>query len=152
MTSVHIVPEVDSTERKLSRTLLLTVFGVLAYVLIDRVILRRHIDLTDLTTFGVIFAASSFWSDKPNSNFDLEIDSDQIRLVEQGSVKRTVSEDRIRYIREWRGNIFRRPVLVISERGAFGTRLLGGIAVPKSLPEYELIRTQALGWLTNSKT
>jgi hypothetical protein len=42
--------------------------------------------------------------------------------------------------------------MVLSGRGALGTRLLGGIAVPKSVPEYELIKTQALGWLTNSRT
>jgi hypothetical protein len=152
MTSVHIVQEVDSTERKLSRALLLTVFGVLAYVLIDRVILRRQLDPLDLAAFAVIFAASNFWSDKPSPASDLEIDTDQVRLVQQGSVKRSVSKDRIRYLREWGSNIFRRPVMVISERGAIGTRLLGGIAVPKSLPEYEFIKTQALGWLANSKT
>jgi hypothetical protein len=107
MTSVRIVPEVDSTERKISRTLLLTVFGVLAFVLIDRIIFRRQVNPLDLTAFAIIFAGYSFWSDKPSPVSDLEIDTDQIRLVEQGSVKRTVSQDRIRYVREWGGNIFR---------------------------------------------
>ena len=152
MTSVHVVPEVESTERKLSRALFGTAFGILALVLIERVILGRHVDPIELTAFAGFFAACSFWFDMPNSTFDLEIDTDEIRLVKQGSVERTVSKTRIRYILEWRGSIFRRPVMVLSERGALGTRLLGGIAVPKSVPEYELIKTQALGWLTNSRT
>jgi len=128
----------------------LTAFAIVVYLLIGRVILRRHVDLIDLVAFGVFFAAWSFWTDKPAPGFDLEVDSDEIRLVQEGSVRRTVSRARIRYVRDWGGNIFRKPTLIISERGPLGTRFLGGVAVPKSFPEFEQIRTQALSWLENS--
>jgi hypothetical protein len=151
MTSVHITPKADSAERRIYRTLFLTVFGIVVYLLIGRVILRRHVDLIDLVALGVSFGAWNFWTDKPAPGFDLEVDGDEIRLVQRGSVKRIVSRAHIRYVREWGGNLFRSPMMVISQRGALGTLFLGGITVPRSIPEYEQIKTQALSWLESSK-
>jgi hypothetical protein len=150
MTSVHITLQIDSTARRVARTLLLTALGVVTFVVIDR-ILRRQIDPVDLAAFAVCLAVFMFWSDRAAPTFDLEFDGDQMRVLRQGRVKQTVSKERIRYVCERSGNFVRNPMLVISERGAVGTHFLGGIAVPAGIPEYEQIKTQALCWLENSK-
>ncbi len=117
--------------------------------MIDWVILRRQIELIDLAAFAVFFAAWTFWS-RPDPGFDLEVDDTEIRVVRGGFVKSRISRDRTRYVHEWNGNIFRRPMLVISEHGPIAMRFLGFVSVPKSLPEYEQVKVQALGWLQNS--
>lgn len=150
MTSVHITPQMDSPARRVARTLLLTAIGVVTFVVIDR-ILRRQIEPVDLAAFAVCLAVFMFWSDRAAPTFDLEVDGDQMRVVQHGHIKQTVSKERIRYVRERSGNFVGNPMLVISERGAVGTLFLGGIAVPVGIPEYEHIKTQALGWLENSK-
>jgi len=148
MRAYYISPEVDSVRRRLLRTLFFTAFSVAVFVLIDRVLLRRQIELVDLAVVAIISVASPFWS-KPQPGFDLEVDDTEIRIVREGSIKRKVLWERIRYVRERSGSIFRRPMLIISEHGSAATRFLGCIAVPKSLPEYEQIKTQVLGWLEN---
>ena len=101
---------------------------------------------------GVVYAALTFWqSGKEWSATIIEVDGAEIRLVREGAIKRTVSKDRICYVRESAGNLFRGPMVVISERGPVGTRLLGGLAVPKSVPEYGQIKAQALNWLKAPK-
>jgi hypothetical protein len=149
MRTYYISPEVDSSGRRLLTTLIFTAFAVAALALIDRVILRRTIELIDLAAFAIFYAAWMFWS-KPEPSFDLEVDDVEIRVVRGGSVKSRISRDRIQYVREWNGNIFRKPMLVISAHGPVAMRFLGFVAVPKNLPEYEQIKSQALGWLNTS--
>ena len=82
-------------------------------------------------------------------DYDLEIDSDGIRIVRGGEVKRVLSRDRIKYVREWNAG----HRLVISEHGPVWTRLLwGGISVPKNIPGYEEIKAQALSLLSHRPT
>jgi hypothetical protein len=149
MRTYYISPEVGSTRRELLSTLVYTAFSALVFVVVERVILHRHIELIDLAAFAIFFAAWTFWSG-PEPGFNLEVDDIEIRVVRDGSVKQKVSRDRIRCVREWSGNIFRRPMLVISEHGPVGMRFLGFIAVPKSLPEYEQVKAHAFGWLEKS--
>ena len=149
MRTYYVSPEVDSTRRRLLSTSVYTAFSVVMYGMIDWVILRRQIELIDLAAFAVFFAAWTFWS-RPDPGFDLEVDDTEIRVVRGGFVKSRISRDRTRYVHEWNGNIFRRPMLVISEHGPIAMRFLGFVSVPKSLPEYEQVKVQALGWLQNS--
>jgi hypothetical protein len=155
MISYHIAPpEALPIKKRLAGALVRSVISLLLYDVLLWLISspRRWLDWEGLVIGVVVyFTVDLFW--KPRAaGYDLEIDDgDSIRLLRNGAISRKVRRDRIRYVREWGGNIFRRPVMVISERGAIGTRFLGGITVPKSVPEYELIKTQALAWLTNSK-
>jgi hypothetical protein len=149
MRAYYISPEVESSGRKVLRALLLTPFAVALLVLIDRVILRRQVDPIDMVVFAVFFGAWTAWSE-PEPGFDLEVDDTEIRVVRDGSVGRKISRDRTHYVREWSGNIFRGPMLVISEHGPIAMRFLGFVAVPKSLPEYEQIKSQALDWVKNT--
>lgn len=149
MRTYFVSPEVDSTRRRLLSAVLLTAFPVALFGLIDRIVLRRHVDLIEVAAVAIFFGAWTFWSG-PEPGFDLEVDDTQIRVVRDGSVRSRISRDRVRYVREWSGNIFRRPMLVISAHGPIVMRFLGFVAVPKSLPEYEQIKAQALGWLRSS--
>jgi hypothetical protein len=149
MRSYYVSPEVSSTRGRVLSALLLAAFSVALLVLIDRIILRRQLDLIDVAAFAVFFTAWTLWSG-PEPGFELEVDDSEIRVVRDGSVESRISRDQALYVREWGGNILRRPMLVISAHGPIAMRFLGFVAVPKSLPEYEQIKTQALTWLENS--
>jgi hypothetical protein len=151
MTSVHITWPQDSTQRRAYRALFGTAISVLFLALFDRWFFGRPLSLIDAAAFGIFFSIWSFWSDTPRPAFDLEIDDDQIRLLRQGSVKQVVSKAQIHYVRERGGNFLRPPSILISQRGALGTFFLGGITVPKSSPDYEQIKRQALSWLEAAK-
>ena len=148
MKTYYVSPEQESTRRRLLSTLFSTALAVVILVLVDRVILRRQVDPIDIVAFAVFFGAWTVWSG-PEPGFDLEVDDTEIRVVRDGSVRRKILRDRVRYVREWSGNI-RMPILVISAHGPVAMRFLGFVAVPKSLPEYEQIKSQALDWVKES--
>ena len=150
MRSYYVSPEVSSIRRRLLSGLLLTAFSVVLLVLIDWIILRRQPDLIDVAAFAVFFAVWTFWS-SPVSGFELEVDDSEIRVVRDGSLESRISRDQTFYVREWRGNILRRPMLVISAHGPIAMRFLGFVAVPKSLPEYEQIKAQVFGWVQSPR-
>lgn len=150
MKTYYISPEKDSTLRRSLVNLFVTAISVVIFVLIDRVFLRRQVDPIDIAAFAVFFGAWIVWSEPERTAFDLEVDDTEMRVVRDGSVKRKISRDRVRYVREWSGSIFRRPMLVISAHGPVAMRLLGFVAVPKSLPEYEQIKSQALDWVKST--
>jgi hypothetical protein len=147
--SYHVAAEVPPTGRRLTGTLLITACAVV--VVLDVPILHREIGVVEVVVFALLFGASAFFR-KPEVPYEVETDKDQIRMVIDGSVKRTIPRDQIRYAREWKGNHFRRPMLVISSHGPIATRLAGGIAVPKSLPEYDQIKAQVFEWLASSRS
>lgn len=112
-------------------------------------IARGSWDLSAWVIGGAIFfLITFFWPHNPPS-YVLEVDNDEIRLVCGGSVKRTVGRDRIRFVHEVRG-VFGRPRLLISERGMLRTWPLGGISVPRNLPQYDEIKMQVTNWLSSS--
>jgi hypothetical protein len=150
MRSYYVSPEVSSTRRRLLSRLLLTALAVALLVLIDRIILRRQLDLIDVAAFAIFFAGWTFWS-SPESAFELEVDDSEIRVVRDGSVESRISRGQAFYVRESAGNILRRPMLVISAHGPIAMRFLGFVAVPKSLPEYDQIKAQVLGWMQSPR-
>jgi hypothetical protein len=145
--SYYISPEVAPFKRRLLAAFLHTAIAVAIFVLIDRYISHRQIDPLELAIFAVVFAL--FKMTQRNAGFDLEVDEVEFRAVRGGSIKQKVSRSRIRYVRELKGNILRRPVLLISECGPLISRFTGSIWVPRSLPEYEQIKTQAFDWLSH---
>ncbi len=96
----------------------------------------------------VFFLITLFWRHNTPS-YVLEIDEDEIRLVWDGRVRRTVKKSRIHYVHEWGSGTGRR--LVVSERSTAYTRWgWGGIVIPTTLTDYEQIKTKALKWFDQS--
>ncbi len=114
------IPPSDLRARVLS-ALANTVLFLVLFALLDRIFLRHSFDPIAMAAGGVVYAALTFWqSGKEWTATVIEVDAAEIRLVREGAVKRTVSKDRICYVREGTGNFFRRPMVVISERGWWG--------------------------------
>jgi hypothetical protein len=148
MNSFHItVPQPNRTQ-KLRQTFLQTVFFVFLYeVILIFVVQHRPFDLTECLMLGIIYGLLAYFWPTRSRDYDIELDDDEIRLVQGRSVKTVVRRNRIRYLAEWNeGNR-----LVISEHSPTWTRIVGpAISIPRTLPEYEQIRTRALGWLQAS--
>jgi hypothetical protein len=105
---------------------------------------HRSFNSVDWLAFGCMYALFSHFFYSDPRDYDLEMDDDGIRQLRNGMVRRTLQRDRIRYVREWNDG----KNLVISEHGPVWTRLLwGGIAVPKSVSDYDEIKARTLGWL-----
>jgi hypothetical protein len=108
---------------------------------------RGSWDLFAWAIGGFVFSVVTLFSPHNAPSYVLEVDEDEIRLVSDGRVRRTVRKNHIRYVHE-RGSGTRRR-LVVSERTAPFTRWgWGGIAIPTNLSDYERIKTEALKLLS----
>jgi hypothetical protein len=93
---------------------------------------------------GIIYGAITYFWPTLHRDYDIELDDEEIRFLQNRSVKIVVRRNRIRYVAEW--NQGKR--LVISEHSPAWTRIIGpGISIPRTLPEYDQIKARALGWL-----
>lgn len=81
----------------------------------------------------------------------LVVSDDCIRVVYPSSEK-SLRKDEIKSVTETEGNIFRVAGLKISKYGRLGTWLWGCIAIPRAMPEYELVRSLALSWRHTTST
>jgi hypothetical protein len=148
----HIAKASPDPGKRIRQSFALTAVWLLGFPTIER-LTTGHWDhpaimaITGTVFFLGTFLTSSWWPPETPS-FDLEVDDDEIRMRWNRKIVRKVRRDEIRYAREWGSGPSR--VLAISERGPELTRVGGGIRVPASLPEYEQIKTQAVGWLKNS--
>lgn len=96
--------------------------------------------------YGVVGALlAEFWEVARNFPYKLVVSDDCITVV-YPSREQTLRKDEIKSVTEIEGNAFRVAGLEISKYGRFGTRLWGGILIPKALPEYESVRSLALSW------
>jgi len=150
MQSYHIAPPVSTPGKRLREALLRTAAFIVAFALASRVVEHKW---PKAEVFGIAVVAeglTELFRKGHGAEYDLEVhEGDGLRLVSDGSVKRKVRKDRIRYAREWGTGPRRR--LVVSEHGLAFTRWLWGrIGVPASLQEYEKIRSLALSWLKDS--
>jgi hypothetical protein len=107
-----------------------------------------RLGLRDSVAFVILFFVISHWMESPVPGFELELDSDEIRVVRDGSVKRTVSRDGIRFAFEFNNSFLGGPGLVIFEKGLHRIWPLGGISIPKDLSEYDEIKSQVMKWLS----
>jgi hypothetical protein len=82
--------------------------------------------------------------------YELSIDEDQITMA-KGRFKRSIRKEHARMVLETKGGPFSPPGLTISRYGRFGTRMLGSIFVPKTLPQYEYIKELAMSWKTSTQ-
>jgi hypothetical protein len=102
-------------------------------------------DLTDAVVGGVIFVFVDFACFKRKFDYKVVISDDCITAI-HSRYQRSVRRNEIKTVAEFDGNLLMPPSLLISKYGRFGTRLWGCISIPKTLPEYENIRTLALSW------
>ena len=61
-------------------------------------------------------------------------------------IRKTVAAGKVRTIREINGRLGMPGGLAASERSGLGTWMLGGIYIPKNLPEYEQLRALVESW------
>jgi hypothetical protein len=61
-------------------------------------------------------------------------------------IRKTVSAGKVRTIREINGKLGAPGGLAASERSGWGAWMLGGIYIPKTLPEYERLRALVESW------
>ena len=99
---------------------------------------------TEWLMLGIIYGVLTYFWPTLRRDYDIELDDEEIRLLQNKSVKIVVRRNRIRYVAEWNeGNR-----LVLSEHSPAWTRIVGpGISIPRTLPEYDQIKARALGWL-----
>jgi hypothetical protein len=83
--------------------------------------------------------------------YEIAIDEHQITVI-YGRFKRSVRRDQARTVSETQGGIFSSPGLTISKYGRFGTRMLGSVYVPKTLPQYEHIKNMVESWKASEPT
>jgi hypothetical protein len=110
---------------------------------------HRFFNPTELLMLAILYGAMTYFWPSLRRDYELELDDEEIRLLQNRSVKIVVRRNRIQYVAEWnKGNR-----LIISEHSPAWTRIIGpGIGVPRSLPEYDQIKARALGWLQASRS
>jgi hypothetical protein len=149
MHSYHIAQRDLTWKEQMQHTVLPTAAILVLFLLGWRIASHRWPSVSIVTIAVIANFAQAFFGKRQEPEYDLEGDEgDGLRLVSDGSVKRKVRRDHLHYVAEWGSGPFKR--LVVSEHGPLLTRLLGGIGVPASLPQYEKIRSLALSWLKDS--
>jgi hypothetical protein len=78
-------------------------------------------------------------------DYSLEIDDNTARVG-----LRVARKGYVHYLREFTGGFMQGSRLVLSERGPFLAEILGGIVVPKGLPEYEQIKLKVSTWVVDT--
>jgi hypothetical protein len=148
LTRIHIPSGHISRLDKLRTTLLKTVFFVVLYEVIWVFVVpdprHRFFRPAEWLGLGIIYGAVTYCWPTLRRDYDIELDDEEIRFLQNRSVKTVVRRNRIRYVAEWNGG----KRLVISEHSPAWTRIIGpGISIPRTLPEYDQIKARALGWL-----
>jgi hypothetical protein len=95
---------------------------------------------------GILFSLGMSFFAWLQSDFAIELSQDFITVRRVFST-RTIRKGEVRSVNETRPRLLATPGLRISKYSSFGTWLWGGIWIPKSLPEYEQIRSLALSWM-----
>ena len=132
----RIPAERISSTRRIARVVLLAVLTAIGTYIIH-ILWPSHESRTPVEDYvvgeiGVLAAAFFFDSARPA--FDLEVTDDFIRTRHNLSGSHKVRRARIRYLREFSGNLFREPALYLSERRGIFRFLLGYVSIPLSLP------------------
>ena len=117
-------------------------FGVMGHLLWPAAFSDKPLDSIGI---GVIFGFLMMVSDTQHYTFKVSVSDDCI-IAAYSLHNRSIRKNEVKTVTESDGNIFFPPFLRISKYGSFGTRLWGGIQIPKALPEYTVIRELVLGW------
>jgi hypothetical protein len=144
----HVDPEPVSTPRRVARALFALLIFVAASFAIHALLRRPGsvgMKREEYVVDAVIAMATDFFSRR--KGYDLEVDDEVIRVSGGDWPRHRVRRGRVRYLRESDGNWFHEPGLKLSEHGPIGTRFLGGVWIPVSLPEYQQIEAKATSWM-----
>ena len=139
------------SKQLLKRILLIVVSVVAGEIFIIQWHARsgEHLKLgsvVETAIIGIVGALlAELWEVARNFPYTLMVSDDCIRVV-YPSREKSLRKDEIKSVTETDGNAFRAAGLEISKYGRFGTRLWGGILIPKALPGYESVRSLALRW------
>jgi hypothetical protein len=101
---------------------------------------------------SIFFAISmSFFYKRAHTGYEISVDDDESRITRNFRTSNHLSARTVRRGQN-RTVIERRQGLLISGRNKIGTFLWGGIWVPKTLAEYEFLKSLALSWKKSSQT
>jgi hypothetical protein len=94
--------------------------------------------------FGFVFLRF-----KPSKKYRIIVDENQMTASGGSSLpfRWSVRKGEVRTVIERKGNPYAPPALIISKHGRFGTWMLGGIWVPKDIPEIEYIEDLLRSWM-----
>jgi hypothetical protein len=95
-----------------------------------------------MTLFMVIRSAGH------KAPYNITVDGDLIVVKGLGGFRK-VHRGEIKTIVEWKPNFFRDGGIMLSDRGRFGTFMWGGVWIPRTLPEYEYLKSVAEMWKAN---
>lgn len=108
---------------------------------------ERWLDFAEAVVSGLIFAALMLVLAKRSFDYKIVVSDDSITAVHPW-FQYSVQRNRVRTIIETRGSILSEPALRISKYGRIGMWFLGGIWIPRTVPQYDSIRSLALQWRT----
>ena len=89
--------------------------------------------------FAILVAASLRWYTEKRKKTAINIDGDLIISKVNGSFRK-LHRDQIKTIVEDNETFFHDGGMLLSKYGWLGTRYLGGIWIPRELPEYEAVK------------
>jgi len=98
--------------------------------------------------FDALIAAGAFLVfESQRRDYEIEVTDEAISMRGGLRMGAKVRCGRIHFLQESGGNIFREPALRLSEHGPIGRFLFGSVWIPKSMPQYEEIRSRAMNWI-----
>lgn len=145
----HIKTEQVPLAKRIARSGLVFALTLLGALVIHRSWFAQSAWNSWEKLFDALTAAGAFFVfESRRREYEIEVTDEAISMrggLWLGAHK--VRRGRIHFLRELGGNFFREPALRLSERGPIGRFLFGFVSVPKSMPQYEEIRSKAMSWI-----
>lgn len=145
----HIKSEQVSLAKQLTRSGIIFATTFLGSLLIHRLWFPQSEWELWEKLFDTMVAAGAFLVfDSQRTDYDIEVTDEGISM--RGGLlqaARKVRRGHIHFSCELRGNIFREPALRLSEHGPIHRFLFGYVWVPRSMPQYEEIKSKAMSWM-----
>jgi len=145
----HIKTEQVSLAKQITRSGIIFVLTFLGSLLIRRLWFAQSAWTLWEKLFDALVAAGAFFVfDSRRREYEIEV-TDEVISMRGGLLlaAHKVRRGRIHFLRELHGNIFREPALRLSEHGPIHRFLLGFVWVPKSMPQYEELKSKAMSWM-----
>jgi len=146
----HVEPERVSLRKRVARIVLFAALAALGTCMVHLLwpsSKPKRTNIEDYLVGEVIVVGTAFLFDSVRPGYDLEVTDEIIRTRRGFGVGgHTVRRGRIRYLREYGGNLFRESALFMSEHGGIFRFLFGYVSVPATHPQYEQIKATAMTW------
>lgn len=145
----HIKSEDVSVAKQYSRSGIIFALTFLGSLLIHRLWFSQSAwELWEKLFDAMVAAGAFFVLDSQRHEYDIEVTDEAISM--RGGLLQAAHQVRrgqIHFLRELPGNIFREPTLRLSEHGQIHRFLFGYVWVPRSMPQYEEIKSKAMSWM-----